>query len=356
MPSGILESESGMPNLNKYQSADEKINAIQSYFFLLIEQLRWSLRNLGADNFNPVDLQKITEPIYAKIKDAEGTLTELIVGEGGIAARVTNVEGSVSTVQQTATGLQSTVSDLNGKYTSLKQTVDGFDFDGFVTFNDLSRSGATTINGDNITTGTLQADYIDLDGALGVYDGRTFGGYLGFISGRDSSGYSTDGIGFMYSAARGQVYATSAGARIGYGSDSGVTTTSTGVYVRGGTFQYEGEIVSTSDRDKKQDISYDTEEYDALFNKLKPASFKFKSGTSGRTHTGLIAQDVRQAIQDAGLSTQDFAAYVEYQDEDANDSCGLRYGEFIGLLIDQVQRLKKRVDELEQKGGGTDAT
>lgn len=35
-------------------------------------------------------------------------------------------------------------------------------FDGFVTFNDLSQSGSTTINGANITTGKISADRIDV--------------------------------------------------------------------------------------------------------------------------------------------------------------------------------------------------
>lgn len=391
MPSGILESESGMPNLNKYQSADEKINAIQSYLFMLIEQLRWSLRNLGVENFNEVDLQKITEPIYARIKGADDAIAELIVTGEEIATKVTNVEGSVSTVQQTARGLQSSVSDLsgkysslqltadglqstvgdlNGKYTSLKQTVDGFDFTGYVQFDDLSTDGSTIINGANIKTGRLDADYIGLDGGLEVYYGRTFGGYLGYIQGTNSDGEATNGIGFISDTNTqrfgGQIYATDSGARMCYASqetkkaygevDSSVTCTTNGVFVRGGAFEYEDAPVSTSDRNKKEDIRNLGDAYNDLFDRLEPVSFKFKGGRSGRMHTGLIAQDVRQAIQDAGLSTQDFAAYVEYQDEDANDSCGLRYGEFIGLLIDQVQRLKKRVDELEQKGGGTDAT
>ena len=51
-------------------------------------------------------------------------------------------------------------------------------FTGVVTFSDLEDSGATSINGDNIVTGTISADYIDTDNlsctrlyADGEYDG-----------------------------------------------------------------------------------------------------------------------------------------------------------------------------------------
>ena len=53
--------------------------------------------------------------------------------------------------------IKSTVSDLSGKYTQIKQTVDSIDLSGKVSFSDLSTSGRTTINGGNITTGTINA-------------------------------------------------------------------------------------------------------------------------------------------------------------------------------------------------------
>jgi hypothetical protein len=36
-------------------------------------------------------------------------------------------------------------------------------------------------------------------------------------------------------------------------------------------------------------------------------------------------------------------------DDDGNETCGIRYTEFISLCIDQIQKLKKRVEELENK-------
>jgi hypothetical protein len=41
---------------------------------------------------------------------------------------------------------------------------------GYVTFTDLSGSGKTTINGDNITTGSISADRINLTGSINWND------------------------------------------------------------------------------------------------------------------------------------------------------------------------------------------
>lgn len=104
------------------------------------------------------------------------------------------------------------------------------------------------------------------------------------------------------------------------------------------------EAASTSDRNKKNSITYELDRYDGFFDLLQPAAFKLNNGTSGRYHMGMIAQDVEQALADSGIPTSDFAGYIKMQ-----DSYALRYGEFIALLIWQVQKLKARVKELEVK-------
>lgn len=106
----------------------------------------------------------------------------------------------------------------------------------------------------------------------------------------------------------------------------------------------EAAEADTSDRNKKNSITYDLARYDAFFDLLLPAAFKLNNGTSGRLHMGMIAQDVEQALAECGIPTSDFAGFIKIE-----DSYALRYGEFIALLIDQVQKLKARVTELEVK-------
>ena len=116
----------------------------------------------------------------------------------------------------------------------------------------------------------------------------------------------------------------------------------------GGNFtgRSSGSIVSDSAR--KHDILTMDSQYDILFDALRPVTYKYNDGTSGRTHTGFIAQDVVSAIQLASLTTMDFAAYIEATDVDGSSVCGLRYEEFVSLNTWQIQKLKARVAELER--------
>lgn len=62
-----------------------------------------------------------------------------------------------------------TVSNLvNGEY--VEEAVAGIELTGYVKFNDLKKSGSTTINGDNITTGTIDADRINLRSSISWSD------------------------------------------------------------------------------------------------------------------------------------------------------------------------------------------
>jgi hypothetical protein len=113
-------------------------------------------------------------------------------------------------------------------------------------------------------------------------------------------------------------------------------------------FCVTGEI-NTSDANEKNSILPLSEKYGEFFDLLKPVTFKFNNSNSGRVHSGLIAQDVKQAINEVGLTTEEFAGYCEWKKDDDSIGCGLRYIEFIALCVDQIQKLKKRVSELENK-------
>ena len=110
---------------------------------------------------------------------------------------------------------------------------------------------------------------------------------------------------------------------------------------------------SGSDANIKHDITDIDSKYDILFDNLRPVCFKYNDGTSGRVHTGFIAQEVKAAIENAGLTTQDFAAYYTYRkqigEQNFELTCALRYGEFVALNTREIQKLKARITELENK-------
>ena len=107
-----------------------------------------------------------------------------------------------------------------------------------------------------------------------------------------------------------------------------------------------GQVQTTSDRHLKKDINNLDEKYDTLFNNLQPVSFKYKDGH--RTHVGFIAQDVKEAMDKANISNEDFAAYCEDK-KDSGVECSLRYSEFIAINTMQIKKLKDEVKELKEQ-------
>lgn len=103
-----------------------------------------------------------------------------------------------------------------------------------------------------------------------------------------------------------------------------------------------------SDQSLKKDISCLDERYSILFDNLSPKTYRYIHGDSGRLHTGLVAQEVKEAMDIAGIDTSEFAAYVK-DNVDNSETLSLRYSEFIALLINEVQILKAKIQKIEQK-------
>lgn len=116
-----------------------------------------------------------------------------------------------------------------------------------------------------------------------------------------------------------------------------------------GTWTSASSIAVSSDENLKNTIEDLTDKYTALFDELRPVRFKYNDGTSGRYHTGFVAQEVSEAVATAGLDSDEFAAYLTVKDDEDNLSCCLRYEEFIALCVNEIQKLKQRVKELENE-------
>lgn len=94
----------------------------------------------------------------------------------------------------------------------------------------------------------------------------------------------------------------------------------------------------TSDRNAKNSIEALPENYEAFLDALQPVRFKYNEGRSGRYHVGYIAQEVAEALSGAGLTTQDFAGYVDIE---GGGGLGLMYDEFVALLHLKIKRLEQ---------------
>lgn len=115
------------------------------------------------------------------------------------------------------------------------------------------------------------------------------------------------------------------------------------------SLQQASASIDSSDRKVKYEIDAMDEKYSKLFDRLQPSTYKFTNGTSGRVHMGLIAQDVKDSLDECGISTDEFAAYCSWTKEDGTETCGIRYGELVALNMYEIQKLKKLVKELEEE-------
>ena len=194
-----------------------------------------------------------------------------------------------------------------------------------------------------------------------------------------------------------QIYGNGTSLQLGVDTNAAV-----GVVLQGGIFREAGDgslnlgngshrwavvyaktgSINTSDRNEKNTIAdIDPEQAEKLIMGLKPSTFKFNDGTSGRTHWGLISQDIEELLPQIGMSDLDFAGFIKtpktedyYEDvpETVTDEetgeektvtrkelktrtvegeyiYSLRYDEFIAPLICMVQKQQKQIENLERR-------
>lgn len=129
MPSNWLYIDTNFPSFTQKESANDKIETMQDYLFMLVEQLRYTLHNLDLSNMNRAAadgfVKTITDPIYGEIVDAEGNITQVSLVAAGLAARIGDAEGNITQLQATAQGLQASISSLDGSVTNLTADING---------------------------------------------------------------------------------------------------------------------------------------------------------------------------------------------------------------------------------------
>lgn len=103
--------------------------------------------------------------------------------------------------------------------------------------------------------------------------------------------------------------------------------------------------IQTSDRRHKTDI-FPTDLGLDFICLLNPVRFAWKSGEGG-VHYGLLAQEVAEALDSAGVSG--FGGLVLADPDDPESPLGLRYDQFLAPLIAAVQALAVRVRALEER-------
>lgn len=338
---------------------------------------------------------KTAESITLRVEnEIDGLRGELTLTAERLAAEIENTaEGLSSRLELTASNFQVQINGLNSAYSNISQTVDSISlgvfngsdsstitlykngiavqsqnitFTGAVTFNDLNGSAGTIINGGAIDTDTLRVHSLYGDY---IYIMDHYGGQAAMIYATSASSY--EGEKFQLQSAAIDLFAVAGDLYLHSGRTS-IQITNGGDIQAAGNFIPESDArytlgsswfrwrdvyasnsqIVTSDREQKKDVGYGLERYEAFFDALRPVSYRLIDGQSGRTHLGLIAQDVEQSLTDCGLTDMDFAGLIRSPREDGGEDYALRYGEFIALLIARAQNLTARVAELERRIAG----
>lgn len=409
MPSNWLYIDTNFPSFTQKESASDKIETMQDYLFMLVEQLRYTLHNLDLSNMNKTAadgfVKTITQPIYAEIKNAEGSITQLGVTADGLAARIGDAEGNITQLQATAQGLSASISNLNGSVTNLTADVNGIratvrtkiDATQAQSIFDQSATGFTlgATSGENGTifklnyngvqvasTGSIDlcVDAVNIYGTLTATKLR--GGSISVVDDDDnecgtiqttyasSSDYKLD-----ISSSAMELFAEDGSLFIASGWDRSnkyhasievdgnseevqikgdVTPNADDVYNLGSpNFVWSAIYCSTnelngSDRNIKNSIEALPEKYVRMFELVEPKRYKLNNGTSGRYHTGFIAQEVEAAMQKCGITSQEFAGWAAAKRKDGSETYFLRYSEFIPVLWAKVREQEERLKRLEE--------
>ena len=101
-------------------------------------------------------------------------------------------------------------------------------------------------------------------------------------------------------------------------------------------------IQVVSDKRKKNGIENIDSRYVDLIDRLTPCRYKLNDDKSGQYHTGFIAQDVKAALEAAGLAPDELAAL-----DCSGEMWGLRYEELIAPMIAKIKALENRIKALE---------
>lgn len=265
-----------------------------------------------------------------------------------------SVQGDINDAQSTANSAYSLANAANNTANNAEDKVEAWSY-----------RGTTYIDGSKIQTGTVEASILRGGTVELLASGGSTVGSIEITS-------TTTGVGLEFVTNRGGMRMTSAGNWWVDTTNCSFGTTSTGRFsfsnsptpssdgsvtlgrstVRWGDVYSVNAAINTSDLNFKKDVEYGLDRFLSVFDALRPVSFKFVDGQSDRTHMGIIAQDLEKTLSELNIPTKDFAAFIKSwgTDEETKESgyrYAIRYGEFIPLLIYQVQKIK---EALKDKG------
>lgn len=114
MSSNLFSLDNGFPTFTGLESPQQQIAALHSYLFLVRESLQYSLSNLGKNNFNPKELQQMS--------DEQKTMMEQLLQQ--VYSQMKELSGQLGNLSSTVTGQSRTIGDLSDQMTAANESLE----------------------------------------------------------------------------------------------------------------------------------------------------------------------------------------------------------------------------------------
>lgn len=105
-----------------------------------------------------------------------------------------------------------------------------------------------------------------------------------------------------------------------------------------------GSINNPSDKNLKKNIQNIEEEMVDSILKLEPVKFQYNYEENGKTHYGLVAQDLEKIYPELVSTFMN-----ESETETNHEYKTINYLELIPLMLSKMQKMQKEIDELKSK-------
>lgn len=311
---------------------------------------------LTALNIDTKDLQVLAANVIGTLTAGQIDTTNLQVSAANVTGKLTaeqidttylkvdaaNITGSLTAEQIGAVSLSVNAADIKGQLTASQINVatlrigDLTDNVGLVTSGNVTTItqnaiSTATINASQITSGTINAGKLSLNGLLELKYMQLPYGYIGASDVGDTSGAV-----LCDSNMSNYFLVTMTGAKMSYAGSNEIWVASSGCHSTSTVTVY-------SDKRLKNNISYDLEEEEKLFMLFKPCSYQMNNDKAGKKRWGFIAQDVIAGAEEVGMDADKLAVIANHE-----GIYSLGYGEITALNTHMIQKLIARVARLEE--------
>lgn len=125
MPDKFVVLDTGLPSWSGSETLTEKVDALYSHQFQLVESLRYMLRHLDISNFGEDGLKSITDPIAISLRE-DFNQTEINIDPSGIEAVIAGLESTLEMYVKSDV-FETTIETLDGDITQLRLDMDGIE-------------------------------------------------------------------------------------------------------------------------------------------------------------------------------------------------------------------------------------